>query len=576
MATMCIQLENPFTTLLVISAVFVPTWLLYTLVAVYVLLNLNIAITITSPSSSSDRMTPRRGSAVSPHSRSHPAAAAAPQSLAQHWFNVIAAALSPAIGCPMLSPAPSNQPRDDFRPSRDLSHSLNCSIIGPSKRRRLRTKASVVHQRTIRTLPTPALRIPSLQSDKHATENNTPPRHINNPCCHSSHGCSNNESYTPATDINQQTDALRQVLSAVTSPHAPTEPHTVSLSAFMPRPGQPGSLDRFTGANVSDYLDEYNTECELYVITPEHRALFLPRYFCTSETKEIITLLPGYESRDWDLLQIEMKKFYWPSDHPKNSLTVLNTLIRNSAGFPLGVYLLKFTSITEALIAKDLLTPANRIAKLLDGLDERMCKKVIKFCMQRNWKISDQDIGETPNFDEIKAFLDQQVLTMDTISVYERDRLPATSNYADSAISHSPSGTLAEPSPKPAIAAILATPNLLPLASIAPVPAPAFIPVPAPAFVPISAPASTAIPTIPTSSSRCVPCTPRVSRCIWCDSHDHSRRSECALFVIAMKTGNIQINEYGRVVFSSNGAEIPPAFSRGGMRSLYDTVFPVR
>jgi hypothetical protein len=42
-----------------------------------------------------------------------------------------------------------------------------------------------------------------------------------------------------------------------------------------------------------------------------------------------------------------------------------------------------------------------------------------------------------------------------------------------------------------------------------------------------------------------------------------------------MKTGNIRINEYGRVVFSSNGTEIPPAFGRGGMKLLYDTVCPL-
>jgi hypothetical protein len=42
-----------------------------------------------------------------------------------------------------------------------------------------------------------------------------------------------------------------------------------------------------------------------------------------------------------------------------------------------------------------------------------------------------------------------------------------------------------------------------------------------------------------------------------------------------MKTGNIRINEYGRVAFS-NGAEIPPAFSQGGMKSVYDAVFPVK
>jgi hypothetical protein len=74
----------------------------------------------------------------------------------------------------------------------------------------------------------------------------------------------------------------------------PTEPPTISFPAFMPRPGQPGSLDGFAGDNISNYLDEFDVECELYSVKPEHRAI----RFCTTEIKEIFTLLPGYESCD--------------------------------------------------------------------------------------------------------------------------------------------------------------------------------------------------------------------------------------------------------------------------------------
>jgi len=35
------------------------------------------------------------------------------------------------------------------------------------------------------------------------------------------------------------------------------------MSAFMPRPGQPGSLNIFTSENISDYLESFNAECEL-------------------------------------------------------------------------------------------------------------------------------------------------------------------------------------------------------------------------------------------------------------------------------------------------------------------------
>jgi hypothetical protein len=291
---------------------------------------------------------------------------------------------------------------------------------------------------------------------------------------------------------------------------------------------------------------------------PNKRVLLFPRY-CTPEIKDIVMLLPGYESRDWDLLQTELKRFYWQTNNPKNTLATLNSLIRKSARLPLNAYVLKFASITNVLDSKDILSPINHVARLLEGLDERMRKKVIKFCTLKNWKVASDQDDETPNFDEIKKFLEHEALTMERISVYERENpLPATLNYdAISAISQS-SDTPAVTSPKPAIniAASPTTPNSIPIVPTAPASA--------------SAPAP-AIATIPTSSSRLVL---RVSRCIWCDSPDHSRRSDCALFAEALKTRNIRINEVGHVVLSSTAAEIPPAFGRGGMKSVYDVLYP--
>jgi hypothetical protein len=78
--------------------------------------------------------------------------------------------------------------------------------------------------------------------------------------------------------------------------------------------------------------------------------------------------------------------------------------------------------------------------------------------------------------------------------------------------------------------------------------------------------------TVPTAMIPILASRPdHVSCCIWCDSPDHSNR---ILFAEALETGNIRINEVGHVVLSSTNAEIPPAFGRGGMKLLYDTVCP--
>jgi hypothetical protein len=83
-----------------------------------------------------------------------------------------------------------------------------------------------------------------------------------------------------------------------------------------------------------------------------------------------------------------------------------------------------------------------------------------------------------------------------------------------------------------------------------------------------------AIPAIPIASSAPAIIRPeRVPKCIWCDSREHSRRSDCVLFAEALKSENIKINENGRIAFASSGAEVPPAFGRGGMKAMYDLVF---
>ena len=202
-------------------------------------------------------------------------------------------------------------------------------------------------------------------------------------------------------------------------------PNTPEFPVFtyvgvMPRPGQSGSLDVFTGQNASDYLDEFNVECELYRVKPEQRVLLFP-HFCLPSIKDVVKLLPGYDGKVWDNLQTEIKKLYWAGDHPKNTVAALNALIRSANSIPLSVFILKFSSITDALVSKSALSDIDRFAKLLEGLDEKMRNKVIKLCTQKGWRVTDQDTGEKPNFDDIKSYLEAEAKTAERVSVYERE-----------------------------------------------------------------------------------------------------------------------------------------------------------
>jgi hypothetical protein len=154
--------------------------------------------------------------------------------------------------------------------------------------------------------------------------------------------------------------------------------------------------------------------------------------------------------------------------------------------------------------------------------------------------------------------------TMATISTYKHEHgMIATSNSANSPSStpiHESVISTLSPAPTPinvavkelsehvaALTSMIKSSHLfVDITAATPTPAPAPVPTPAPVFVP--APAPTRIPRIPTFSSHRVP---RVSRCISCDSPDHSRRSECPLLAEAPKSGNIRINEVGRVVLFS-------------------------
>ena len=344
------------------------------------------------------------------------------------------------------------------------------------------------------------------------------------------------------------------------------EPPIVSMSAFMPRPGQPGSLDVFNGENISDYLESFNAECELYGVKADQHAACFPHY-CNTEVKDIVTLLGGYESRDWDQLQVEMKKFYWQNDHPKNTFTTLNALIRRSRDLTLSAFVLKFTAITNVLVTNGVMSAADRVIRLLEGLNEGMRIKVIKLCTQKGWRITDQDSGESPNFDEIKKFLDDEAKTNERFAVYARDHtMRANRDVDDVKASPSSASTTAVGSPTPvpmdpAIQALteqMAALTLLVKSSLS------------------SGNLATSAPTtnLPAPTPIAVTVPARNPHCIWCDSREHSRRSDCTLFIEALTTGNVKINENGRVAFTSTGAEIPPAFGCGGMKSLYDVVYP--
>src|SRR5271170_7952504 len=135
--------------------------------------------------------------------------------------------------------------------------------------------------------------------------------------------------------------------SSDTGTYTPSETSVLAFAGVMPRPGQSGSLDVFTGQNASDYLDEFDIECELYRVKPEQRVLLFP-HFCLPTIKDIVKLLPSYDTKVWTSLRKEIIHLYWAGDHPKNTVAALNAHVRSAASMPLSIFTLKFSSITDA------------------------------------------------------------------------------------------------------------------------------------------------------------------------------------------------------------------------------------
>src|SRR2546423_1264510 len=101
-----------------------------------------------------------------------------------------------------------------------------------------------------------------------------------------------------------------------------------AFGAVMPRPGQPGAM-QFDGKNITEFLEEWNIECEDFGLDEPQRCVRFPNY-CIPTIKETVKLLPGYVTPDWTTLQADVKKLYWPHDTPKNSMSALNKVVQEA------------------------------------------------------------------------------------------------------------------------------------------------------------------------------------------------------------------------------------------------------
>jgi len=98
-------------------------------------------------------------------------------------------------------------------------------------------------------------------------------------------------------------------------------------------------------------------ECDDYGYTDEKKCIHFPNY-CERTIKDVVELLPGYISWNWTTLQADLKGLYLQHNRPKNTTAALHQLINDAkAGkINLNIYVLQYTTITNALVAQGALS----------------------------------------------------------------------------------------------------------------------------------------------------------------------------------------------------------------------------
>ena len=228
---------------------------------------------------------------------------------------------------------------------------------------------------------------------------------------------------------------------------------TFYAPGMMPRPGQPLYFD---GTDVSEFLRRWNIECEDFGINEPKKCARLP-YYCSKEVKDVVEILDGYVEEDWTKLEAGLKEHYWQNDTQKNSVVALKQLIADASTLDLSVYVLKFSSITTALITNGEISPTQRCCQFLEGLTPRLRDKAFDFCAEKDWRLSSRDTGtKSPDFDELKKYILGKAKSEKKRIVYNKER--AVEPYEDLKESAAAMVKAPPPSPAPATSPTLTSP----------------------------------------------------------------------------------------------------------------------
>jgi hypothetical protein len=419
-------------------------------------------------------------------------------------------------------------------------------------------------------------------------------------CCH----CSKHQCSTLKPSDSTRCDSIDSMPATLDRPlSAPALPNFRLPFVVMPRPGQPGALE-FNGKDVSRFLRRWELDCDDFEISPARRCERLP-FYCTDEIEKTVRCLPGYPEQNWDQLKASLKSVYSQYEEPEDSMIALQKLVVSAqlGQIDLDVFILRYDALSGKLVDNGSLSRLDRIYRLIDGLDDDMKAQVFDFMAEKRWRFSIHDgNGMAPDFSKLKDFVTELAMTSRLELIYQRERemrmnghlntqgTPTSSTTAPitptMTIPTTMTPTVASPtitSPTITSPAIMTPMKAIPSTSI---PIIATVSTPtistpfdstdafATKFSEVTAPLIAKLdqikptkPSMTSTSNSLAHSRSKSSRCIWCDSAEHTT-NDCIELRKATNEKLVKRNGFGRLMDEITGKELRPMFGKGGMKTL--------
>jgi hypothetical protein len=137
----------------------------------------------------------------------------------------------------------------------------------------------------------------------------------------------------------------------------------------------------FSGANISEFLERYEAQCEEYAVKGNAVIEKLPQY-CELTIRLYIRTIPEWKDRNWEELKKVLKEEYRQDDSLQQMMTLgfLRALQEKgcTAGTTVRVYCRQYSYVSTTLVEKGILSHYSQCVGFLRGLPVQVREKIVR------------------------------------------------------------------------------------------------------------------------------------------------------------------------------------------------------